>query len=50
MENKDKVDVLIWNDHPIMTRELCVATGIEKLMVMAVINDLATEKLAHWGC
>jgi hypothetical protein len=34
MENKDKVDALIWNNHPIRTRELFTATGIEKPMVM----------------
>jgi hypothetical protein len=43
MENKDKVDVLIRNDHPIMTRKLCAATGIEKPMVMAVVSNMATE-------
>jgi hypothetical protein len=31
MENKDKVDALIWNDHPIITRELCAVTGLKNL-------------------
>jgi hypothetical protein len=34
MENKDKVAALIWNNHPIRTRELYAATGIENPMVM----------------
>lgn len=50
LENKDKVVALICSDHLIMTSELCTATGIEKPMVMAVINNLDTEKFAQWGC
>jgi len=50
MEKKDKVDAHIWNDHPIMTRELFAATGIEKPVVMAVVSNMTTEKFAHWGC
>jgi hypothetical protein len=40
MENKDKFDVLIRDDHHITTSELCSAIGIGKPAVMAIIREL----------
>jgi hypothetical protein len=44
-KNKDKVDVLIWDDCHIMTSELCTAMRIEKPVVMAIIRQLGYSKV-----
>jgi len=49
MENTEKVDALIRDSHR-NTSELCTATGIGKSAVMAVIKNMATEKLAQGRC
>jgi hypothetical protein len=47
-ETKDKVDVLILSDCCI-TSELWAATGIGKLVVMAIIRELGNRKVcARW--
>jgi hypothetical protein len=48
METTEKVDALIRNHRN--TSELCTATGIGKSAVMAVIENMATEKLAQSRC
>jgi len=49
MENKDKIVALIWNDHPIMTRELCTATGIEKTYCYGCRQQLGYRKVRTLG-
>jgi transposase len=49
MENKDKFDALIRDDHLITTSELCAAIGIGKPAVMAIIRKLGYRKVcAKW--
>jgi hypothetical protein len=48
-ETKDKVDPLIWDDHHIMTCELCSAIGTETWVVMIIIRELDCRKVcARW--
>jgi hypothetical protein len=49
MEITEKVDALIQDNHR-NTSELCTATGIGKSAVMAVIENMATEKFAQGRC
>ena len=49
-ETKDKADALIQDDGRIRISEMCAATGIGKLAVMAVSENMARENFAQNGC
>jgi len=49
-ETKDKADALIQDDGRITISELCAATGIGKLAVVAISENLARENFAQNGC
>jgi hypothetical protein len=45
VENKKKVDALIWNEGRIRTVGLCIAIGIEKPAVMATIRQFSYRRV-----
>jgi hypothetical protein len=49
-KTKDKADALIQDDGRITISELCAATGIGKLAVMAISENVARENFAQSGC